>query len=124
MAPTILDGDELKIVQVLLSDLKRGDLVLISTENNGNQQIKRLIGLPNETVSIDDGKIFINGNLLIEEYKVNPLTYTMDEIKLDSVSYFVLGDNRPNSSDSHLYGPVKGSAIQGKAIPWNLVPRK
>ncbi len=115
MRPNFTDGDVFKIEEVPLADLKRGDLVLV--EHSGNLLVKRLIGLPNETVSIHDGKVFINGSVLDEPYEVIPPAYNMDEIKLDKDSYFVLGDNRPDSSDSHLWGPAKDSAIKGKAIP-------
>lgn len=115
MKPNITDGDILKIQEVPLSELKRGDIIMI--ENNGNFLIKRLIALPNETISIQEGKIFINGTLLDEPYEIIPATYSVDEIKLDSDSYYVLGDNRPDSLDSRILGPIKGSQIKGKAIP-------
>ena len=115
MAPNFTDGQIFQIFDVPLSELKRGDLVLM--KRDGEQLIKRLVGLPNETISIHDGKIFINGTPLVEPYKTIPLTYTVDETKLDSDSYFVLGDNRPYSSDSHAWGPAKGSEIKGKAVP-------
>jgi signal peptidase I len=104
------------VVEAPLSELKRGDLVLV--EVDGKQQIKRLIGLPGEEISIHDGKVFINGVPLIEQYEVIPPPYTVDKIVLDDDSYFVLGDNRPDSYDSHAYGPVKGSNIKGRATPW------
>jgi len=115
MEPNFTDGQIFRIVEVPLTELNRGDLVLV--ENNGNPIIKRLIGLPNETISIRDGKIFINGTSLIEPYKVIPPTYTVDELTLNSNSYFILGDNRPDSVDSHSFGPVKGSDIKGRAMP-------
>jgi signal peptidase I len=76
-----------------------------------------LIGLPNETISIRDGKVYINGSVLEEPYEVVPPPYKMAELKLDEDSYFVLGDNRADSSDSHQWGPRKGSDIKGKAVP-------
>jgi len=115
MEPNYTDGDIFKIIETPLSEFKRGDLVLVNI--NGTLLIKRLIGLPNETVSIHDGKVFINGIQLIEPYKVIPSTYTINDLNLGSDSYFVLGDNRPKSLDSHLAGPVKGSDIEGKAVP-------
>ena len=115
MAPNFLDGQVFKIFSIPSSEINRGDLVLV--KHDGSQLIKRLVGLPNETISIHDGKIFINGALLDEPYKTTPITYTVEESKLDSDSYFILGDNRDYSSDSHMWGPVKGSEIEGKAIP-------
>lgn len=115
MMPNFTDGTVFKIEEVSLDELRRGDIVMV--ENNGKLLIKRLIGLPNETVSIHDGKVFINGSALDEPYEVVPPPYRMAELKLDKDAYFVLGDNRADSSDSHQWGPVKGSAIMGKAIP-------
>jgi len=115
MMPNFTDGDVFKIDEASLADLKRGDIILV--ENNGKLLIKRLIGLPNESVSIHDGKVFINGSALDEPYEVVPPPYRMAELILGDDAYFVLGDNRADSSDSHQWGPVKGSDIKGKAIP-------
>lgn len=75
------------------------------------------MGFPNETVSIQVGTVYINGSALDEPYEVVPSTEPMEEVLLDNDSYFILGDNRPDSLDSSLFGPVKGDAIKGKAIP-------
>ena len=115
MEPNFQDGDMFRVEEIRLADLQRGDLIVV--EHDGKLLLKRLIGLPNETVAIRDGTVFINGSALDEPYEVVPATYTMDEVKLDNDSYFILGDNRPDSIDSHQFGPVKGDAIKGKAIP-------
>jgi signal peptidase I len=115
MEPNFHDGDMFRVDEITLADLQRGDLIVV--EHDGKLLLKRLIGLPDETVSIHDGKVFINGAALDETYEVVPATYTMDEVQLDNDSYFILGDNRPDSIDSHQLGPVKGDAIKGKAIP-------
>ena len=115
MEPNFQDGDLFRVEEIPLADLQRGDLIVV--EHDGKLLLKRLIGLPNETVSIQDGTVFINGAAVDESYEVVPATYTMDEVLLDSDSYFILGDNRPDSIDSHQLGPVHGDAIKGKAIP-------
>ena len=115
MKPNFTDGDMFRVEEIPLTDLKRGDLVVV--ENNGNLLLKRLIGLPHETVSIQEGTVFINGSALDEPYDVVPSTDTMAEVQLDNDAYFILGDNRPDSLDSRLLGPVRGDAIKGKAIP-------
>ena len=115
MKPNFTDGDIFKVEEVSLENLKRGDLVLL--EIDGNLIIKRLIGLPNETISIHDRSIFINGIVLEEPYETVPPLYKIDEIKLDNDSYYVLGDNRNDSMDSHSWGPVKGNTIKGRATP-------
>ena len=115
MEPNFSEGDMLRIIETSPEDLRRGDLLLV--ESDGTEIIKRLIGLPNETVSIHDGEVFIDGKPLAESYEVIPPEYTMEQLKLAKDDYFVLGDNRPGSSDSHLWGPVKSRYIKGKAIP-------
>lgn len=115
MRPDVTDGDVFRVEEVPLADLKRGDLVVV--ENDGKLLLKRLMGFPNETVSIQVGTVYINGSALDEPYEVVPSTEPMEEVLLDNDSYFILGDNRPDSLDSSLFGPVKGDAIKGKAIP-------
>ena len=113
MEPNFHDGDIFRVETIPLADLQRGDLIVV--EHEGNLLLKRLIGLPNETVAIRDGIVYINGSALDEPYDVVPATYTMDDVQLDNDSYFILGDNRPDSIDSHQLGPIKGNAIKGKA---------
>lgn len=122
MLPNFTDGDVFNVIKIPLAELKRGELVLIKMDES--QVLKRVVGLPNEKISIADGKIFINGTEFIEPYEVIPATYSVNEIKLDHDSYYVLGDNRPKSSDSHIFGPIKGSMIEGRAIPVMLTPEK
>jgi signal peptidase I len=111
--PNFEDGQIFRIDTVPLDELQRGDLVLVKIDER--QWIKRLVGLPNETITIRDGLVFINGTKLDEPYEVIPPTYSMPEIKLESNSFFVLGDNRPNSVDSHQWGGITGDNIEGKA---------
>ena len=113
MRPNFDDGQIFLIEKVALDKLQHGDLVLVGIGEK--QWIKRLVGLPNETISIHDGSVFIDGVLLDEPYEVIPPTYTMQEIKLDNNSYFVLGDNGPNSADSRVWGAISGDSIIGKA---------
>ena len=78
--------------------------------------IKRVIGLPGETVSIKDGKVHINGEVLEEDvYAQSGYTSAMQPVTLGENEYFVLGDNRDNSKDSRYFGPVKMADINGRA---------
>ena len=123
MMNTLHDGDNL-IVEKLsyrFSDPKRFDIIVFPPTGKKEYYIKRIIGLPGETVQIDEnGNIYINGELLEENYgaetiqnpgrAANPITLGDDE-------YFVMGDNRINSKDSRSeeVGNVKRSQIIGRA---------
>ena len=93
-------------------DIKRGDIVVVKEKKE--LIIKRVIGLPNETVECKDGVIFINDKKLTETY-VNGTTDEFEKVELGDDEYFVLGDNREVSLDSRVYGAYNKSDIKGKA---------
>ena len=88
----------------------------MSGEKDEHYLIKRVIGLPGETVSIKEGKVHINGEVLEEDiYAQSGYTSAMSSIVLGENEFFVLGDNRDNSKDSRYFGPVDFSDIKGRA---------
>lgn len=108
---------------------KRGDIIVFKPNGNENARsyIKRIIGLPGETVQIKDGKIYIDGKILEEDYETTAIEdagTAAEEIDLGGDEYFVLGDNRKNSEDSRMadIGNVKRSEIEGKA--WFVLSTK
>lgn len=121
MESTLSNGDQL-IVEKLsyyFHDPERFDVIVFPYDNNINY-IKRIIGLPGETVQIMDGKIFINGEILNEDYGNAVMEedgIASDVIQLGDDEYFVLGDNRNASVDSRKeeVGNIKREKIQGKA---------
>ena len=107
----------------------RGDIVVFHAPataqcptGTGCDFIKRVIGLPGEQIAVRDGVLFVDGLELNESYIdgsviTDPGVYTEDRtITLESNQYFVVGDNRPHSSDSRAWGPIVKSDIVGRAF--------
>lgn len=99
---------------------KRGDIIVFTPPMGGPEPyIKRIIGLPGDTVAIHDGSVYINGKRLNEPYLRSDTLWqgsvARTPIKVPEDSVFVMGDNRDNSSDSRVFGPVAISSIIGKA---------
>ena len=122
MLPTIQLQDRLLVdkISYKFSEVKRGDVVMFHPPSNIDQSgtgwIKRVIGLPGEKVEIRDGKVFINEKELIEPYEQEKPNYTYGPIVVSEGSYFVLGDNRNNSKDSHYWGELSNQNIIGKVF--------
>lgn len=129
MHPTFENVDYLIINEFIydLSSPKRGEVIVFRYPNNPSIfYIKRIIGLPGETVSINRGTITITTvsgekKQLVEPYILNEdATYTKD-VTLNADEYFVMGDNRPNSSDSRVWGPLPKKNIIGR-VDLRLLP--
>jgi signal peptidase I len=117
MAPTYQPGAHLYGAPISTS-LGRGDVVLLD-DGKEDYAVKRIIGLPGETVQLWRGRVFINKQMLVEPYlPKHTYTYPMEQERrgaafvLGEEQYFVLGDNRPYSADSREYGPVKRKQIK------------
>ena len=122
MHPNFPDGEFLLTEKVTYyrGDPERGDVVVFKPPISEDEFIKRVIGLPGDTISVLNGKVFLNGKELIEDYiKVNTASGAfLSEGQVYTVpdgNYFVLGDNRPHSSDSRSWGPITKKVITGKA---------
>lgn len=126
MQPTLNDGDNLIVdkISYRLRDPERFDIIVFPfVYKESTYYIKRIIGLPGETVQIkEDGSIYINGELLQESYgmeviKENLRGRAKEPITLGEDEYFVMGDNRNNSSDSRVaeVGNIKRDQIIGRA---------
>lgn len=123
MMPSLYDQERLFINQFSykfgLGDIKRGDTVVFwYPEDTTKSYIKRVIGLPGDTVSVDDGYVSVNGKKLVESYV--PEQYRDDRSYPPTIvpanDYFVLGDNRDASNDSRMWGFVPRNYIYGKAV--------
>lgn len=124
MEPTLYNAQEILISRFAykLSSPKRGDVIVFLPNGNQNTHlyVKRVIGLPGETVQILNGSVYINGSLLEEDEQYDRMSdsgIAVNEITLANDEYFVLGDNRNSSEDSRSgnIGPVKKNTIIGKA---------
>ena len=124
MVPNFHEGDYLIVDEISyrISDPKRGDVVVLKYPLDASQRfIKRVIGLPGETIEIKNGTVTITKNgqniLLDENYLPDSLTTDGTvHIDLADEQYFVLGDNRPFSYDSRRWGALDKEDIIGKAV--------
>ena len=121
MEPTILVGDRFWTDKLILrfTSIRRGDIVVFDPPPQVQAQypyIKRVIGLPGETVEVRDGLVFINGEPLDEPYIAEPPRYTYGPVTIPEGQYFVLGDNRNLSNDSHEWGLLNRERIFARAV--------
>jgi len=124
MVPTFTDGDYLIIDEISyrFNDPGRGEVIVFRFPNDPSKFfIKRIIGLPGETVEIRGGNVFItntefpNGEQLYEPYVFHP-SENQIKVKLGDNEYFVMGDNRAQSSDSRVWGPLPRHFLVGQAF--------
>ncbi len=119
MEPTLHEGQYLIVSRVAywFHPPERGDIVVLIPPHRADSipYIKRIIGLPGDEVEAKDGRIWINGIALNEPYVSGPVTY-QNRWQVPEGKYFVLGDNRNNSSDSHIWGFLPRENIIGKAV--------
>lgn len=142
MYPTLKDGEFgfTNVGGVLLNGVKRGDIVVVTMEEKGQKThwVKRVIGMPGDTISCVNDIVFINGKVLDETQYIDPdyrqscvdqFSYfnkvpnadntdvqDFEEVKLGDDEYYVMGDNRPYSKDSRYVGPVKKSQLFAKKM--------
>ena len=121
------DNGDILLLEKLDKNYKRFDIVVFKNDNE--RLIKRVIGVPGETIEYKSNKLYINGKYVEEKFLTNKqetYDFNLKEIghkKIPKGYYFVLGDNRTNSTDSRILGLIKKEKIQGKAI-FELFPFK
>lgn len=119
MSPTIHEGDMMIVNKLVyrFHNPTKGDIVVFHPPNNPEiYYVKRVIGVPGDSVEIKDGFVFINEIKIQEPYLVFETPGKYGPKKLETDEFFVLGDHRNNSLDSREFGPIKFKSILGKAI--------
>jgi signal peptidase I len=130
MRPTLEDGEFVLVSKLsyIWGDVKRGDIVVFHFPLNPDEElIKRVIGLPGDRILVEDGKVYVNNQLVNEPYIAQPPLYS-GRWRVAENHLFVLGDNRNNSNDSKDWGLLPMENVVGKAIliywpppMWNLI---
>lgn len=124
MEPTIHVNDRVLIdkISYRFVEPQRGDIAMFSPpdvllqQNLHDDLIKRVIGLPGETIEVKGGRVYVNNEPLQENYIAAPPDYQWGPEEVPADSYLVLGDNRNNSYDSHFWGYVPRDRILGRAM--------
>jgi len=118
MLPTIEEGDYILVSKAtyFFNEPQRGDIIVFHSPQDPNTDlIKRIIAVPGDTVEIKNNTVFVNDTALVEPYTLEPPHYLTLSEEIPTGHYFVLGDNRNNSSDSHRGWTVPQGNFVGKA---------
>lgn len=124
MEPTLLPGDHLLVIRYFGEGPERGHVVVFDSPS-GTSLVKRVIGMPGDSVLIDHGNVLINGEPLVETDHVAPSTSEAVTVHVVPQGHlFLLGDNRDHSADSREFGFVPIGAVVGRArmIYWSVTP--
>ena len=123
MLPTLHVQDRIFVnkISYKFREPRYGDIVIFdasyTTDNRGgNIYIKRIIGLPGDVIEARNGAVYRNGGRLNEPYISEWVDYTIDQVKVPQDMLFVLGDNRNESMDSHVWGHLNRKRVLGKAM--------
>jgi signal peptidase I len=125
MEPTLMPHDRILVDKLSyhLHAVHRGDIIVFARppgetlEPGVNDLVKRVIGLPDETISGQNGQVYINGKPLAEPWlPKGVVTSNFSPVHIPKGYYFVMGDNRGDSTDSRVFGPISGSLIVGRVV--------
>jgi signal peptidase I len=126
MQPGLYESQRLLVSKMsyTFDEPDRGQIIVFKSPVENKTLIKRVIGLPGDVVEVKDGKVYVNSIGLIEPYVKSPPQYNMPQTQVSHGEYFVMGDNRNNSGDSHNGWTVPRKNIVGKAWIFTWPPDK
>ena len=110
MAPTIADGQRIRVTEA--NEFSRLDIVVYRPPTEDAWFVGRVIGLPGETMEVVEGTLLLGGEVWSDVVAVNH-HYDLLSVTVPEGAFFILGDNRSDSYDSHVFGPVSASSIVG-----------
>lgn len=117
MAPSFPHGTIVHVEEYGIDEPQRGDVVVFRSPNNPDLRlIRRIIGVPGDLVEIRDGIVYVNGTLLDEPYKWDPVVCPCGPWDIEQGHYFVLTDNRTKTSDSRTIGQIPEENIIGRVV--------
>jgi signal peptidase I len=124
MRPTLLERDHILVNKFIyrFTEPKRGDIVVFKCPEEADPRqvdyIKRLMGLPGDVIEVKEGLVYRNGKALREPFLLEPgdIRYDMPPVKVRPGKFFVMGDNRNDSNDSHRWGQLDRNRVLGKAM--------
>ena len=124
MYPTLSDAGHYWVnrFSYVISEPRQEDIVVVKDPQDNGLDVKRIIATPGQSIHIKDGRVYVDGKLLIEPYLL-PKTPTYannrsgdESISIGKNQFFIMGDNRGNSADSRIFGTVPRQRILGKVV--------
>lgn len=131
MSDTLLDGDRLyvSVLDMRMNGPDRFDVIICKYPGRSDQYVKRVVGLPGETIEVKEGVLYVNGTIVEEPFlseertvRFNKASNNFGPIVIPEGEYFVMGDNRDNSNDSRSVGTITEDMVIGKVrqVIWPL----
>ena len=119
MVPTLMEGDRVMVNRFIFrfTEPKRGDVIVFQTDLNKDPLIKRVVGVGGDRIAVRDGRLYLNGEAQVEPELNDPVMLgEFKEVTVPPGEFFMMGDNRNESGDSRVFGPIKRNIILGRAF--------
>jgi signal peptidase I len=119
MVPTLMLGDRVMVNRFIFrfTEPKRGDIIVFKTALRKDPLIKRVIGVGGDRIAVHDGSLYLNGEPQVEpQLNDKVISGEFKEITVPPGEFFMMGDNRNESADSRVFGPIKRNVILGRAF--------